>query len=85
MTNDDNFLFNVSDDVFDRYAKVGFSRLSEPEQVFICVWSLEGEVNNGGLDQFYFNSSGDHAITTPDALESIGASRSCPIGETGAA
>ena len=54
-------LFKVSDSVFDRYGKLGYEKLTWPEKVFVCVWGLEGEVNNGGFDQYYFNSSGDHA------------------------
>ncbi len=79
MTNDKNSLIKISEAVFARYSKVGFSHLSKPEQVFVCVWSLEAEVNNGGFDQFYFNSSGDHAVETVDALESIGASHTAEI------
>ena len=66
-------LFKVSDLVFNRYATVGYGELSRPEKVFVCVWGLEGEVNNGGFDQYYFNSSGDHALDTIESLEAIDA------------
>src|SRR5262245_20091887 len=66
-------LFKVCDHVFDRYGKLGYDKLSQPEKVFVCVWGLEGEVNNGGFDQYYFNSSGDHAIDAVESLEAIGA------------
>jgi hypothetical protein len=66
-------LFKVSDRVFDRYGKLGYNKLAQPEKVLACVWGLEGEVNNGGFDQYYFNSSGDHALDAVPSLEAIGA------------
>jgi hypothetical protein len=45
---------------------------SEAEWIIFRVWSLLGEVSNGGFDQFFFNSSGNHAAVTPDALRAIG-------------
>ena len=59
--------------LFKRYGTLGYDKLSRPEQMFVCVWDLEGEVNNGGVDQYYFNTSGDHALDAPKALEAIAA------------
>jgi hypothetical protein len=39
----------------------------------VGVWTLEAEVNNGGFDQYYFNSAGDLAMQTVEALKAIGA------------
>ena len=66
-------LFKVSEAVWGREAKHGFAGLTEPERVFLCVWSLEAEVNNGGFSQFFENSAGDHASATAGALRSVGA------------
>ena len=44
-----------------------------PGDVVDLVMELEGEVNNGGLHQFFYNSSGDSTSDTINALESIGA------------
>jgi hypothetical protein len=71
----------VADAAFRRYAAVGFDRLSEEEQTVILVWSLEGEVDNGGFDQFYFNSSGNFAAETVETLRRIGASRTAELVE----
>lgn len=38
-----------------------------------AIWTLEADVNNGGFDQYYLNSSGDHAWYAPRALEAVGA------------
>ncbi len=53
--------------------------LTPAEATFVRVWELEAEVNNGGFSQFYFNSAGDHAASTVDALEEIGAGRTAEI------
>lgn len=66
-------MYTLADEIFGRQANVGFSRLSAKERIFIQVWSLQGEVDNGGFYQFFFNSSGDHALGTADALRVIGA------------
>ena len=72
-------LFKVSDSVFDRYGKLGYEKLTWPEKVFVCVWGLEGEVNNGGFDQYYFNSSGDHTLDAVPSLEAIGAKHTATL------
>ena len=43
------------------------------EQVFVCVYELEREVNNGGFDQFFRNLAGQYAGETAQALTAIGA------------
>jgi len=43
------------------------------------VAKLEAEVNNGGFDQFFFNSAGDDAAQTIEALEAIGAHATAAI------
>jgi hypothetical protein len=69
-------LFKVADLVRQRRDKQGYDKLSKPERVFLCVWGLEGEVYNGGFDQYYFNSAGDHAGEAVESLGEIGAKSS---------
>ncbi len=45
----------------------------------LAIGLLEADVNNGGIDQYYFNSSGDHALFVPHALRKIGASSTAGI------
>lgn len=59
--------------VFERDDRLGYNNLSWPEKVFICVRDVECEINNGGFDQYYFNSSGNHALDAVPSLEAIGA------------
>jgi len=49
--------------------------------VLSALWALEAEVNNGGFDQFFFNSAGDLAFYAPEALRSIGANRMAALAE----
>ena len=81
MTDNFEFLESFLDPFFSRLDKVGFNNLSEIEKTFICIWSLEGEVNNGGFDQWFFNSSGDWAFDTPPSLLRIGAEATAGIVE----
>lgn len=54
-------------------------KLTDTEKVFYLVVQLEGEVNNGGFSQFFYNNSGDFANETPDALQKIGADKTADI------
>jgi hypothetical protein len=74
-------LFKVSEAVWAREARHGISGLTEPERVFLRVWNLEAEVNNGGFAQYFGNSAGDYAVGTPDALRSVGASEMAALTE----
>jgi hypothetical protein len=53
----------------------GFYRLSQQEQAYFSVCLLDGEVYNGGMHQFFFNSSGDYYCEALRGLEEMGAMR----------
>jgi len=42
-------------------------------QIAYITWQLEAEVNNGGFNQYFWNSSGEFADLAPDAFKEIGA------------
>lgn len=63
----------------DKLNRSGFESFSKPEKVLYAVFCLETEINNGGFEQYYFNSSGNYAIDTPAALEEIGAFRTAEL------
>lgn len=50
-----------------------FERLSPAQRSFYLNQCLEREVNNGGFEQFFGNSSGAHAHETIASLQEIGA------------
>ena len=60
-------------------AEVGFDALSERDRVLVTIWGLEADVNNGGFDQYFFNSSGDHAFAAVECLRRIGANAMADI------
>ncbi len=54
-------------------------RLNEHQKIFFFNQTIEREVNNGGFNQFYYNSSGDYAHETVESLKSIGAEKTALI------
>lgn len=53
--------------------------LSKPERVFYIAQSLEMEVNNGGFDQFFYNSSGNFSNELVSVFSEIGAKTTAAI------
>jgi len=51
----------------------GFEGLSKEEKVYFSVGILDGEVYNGGMHQFFSNSSGELYSEAVDALSLLGA------------
>lgn len=49
-----------------------FELLSPARRAVLLAEQLEAQVNNGGFDQFYLNSSGNGARWTPEALRLLG-------------
>ncbi|MBL7937431.1 MAG: DMP19 family protein [Bacteroidia bacterium] len=46
---------------------------NKSRQAIYMIWLLESEVNNGGFNQFYYNSTGQFSKHIPDALNLVGA------------
>jgi len=78
---DENLLWLVMDNLQQKQPK-DFKSLyqtvmlwNKSQQAIYMIWELETEVNNGGFDQFYFNSSGQFYQHLPDALRLICANK----------
>jgi hypothetical protein len=56
--------------------------LSYPQMAFYFNQELEREINNGGFDLYFHNSSGRYAVDTIDTLKLIGATKTAKILET---
>jgi len=54
---------------------------TKPRQAIFVIWWLEAEVNNGGYNQFYSNSSGQYNKILPEALKLIGANKFADLTE----
>jgi hypothetical protein len=50
-----------------------------PDNVVKLVEAFEAEINNGGFDQFFFNSTGDAWKETLEALDCIAALKTAAI------
>ena len=80
-TLDDNLLQVVFDNLSEKqptnYEKEYETVMSwtKSRQAIYMIWVLEAEVNNGGYNQFYFNSSGQFYKHLPDALRLVGATK----------
>lgn len=78
-TSDDSLLWVIADNLFKKILKdykkeyQTVMTFSKPRQAIYMIWELEAEINNGGFNQYYFNSSGQFAKLTPDALRLVGA------------
>ncbi|MFY7734889.1 MAG: DMP19 family protein [Bacteroidia bacterium] len=54
-------------------------RLTQPQRNFYFNQNLEREINNGGFNQYFYNSSGDFAHETIISLRIIGADKTADI------
>lgn len=70
----DNF-----DAVSKKYESSGYDSLSENEKLIYCVWWLEGEVNNGGFHQLFWNNAGDNTKDTLAFLSAIRANHTAEL------
>ena len=48
---------------------------NKSRQAIYIIWLLETEVNNGGFNQFYSNSSGEFSVFLPEVLKLVGAEK----------
>jgi hypothetical protein len=60
-----------------------FEDMSLGEQTAFCIDELEREVNNGGFEQFFLNSSGDNAHVMVESLRRIGAAQTARLVDQG--
>jgi hypothetical protein len=61
------------------YDEVKYFSLMQKERYVVDVVWLITEVNNGGLEQWFYNYSGGHAQETLEALRAIGAEETYAI------
>ncbi|QNM84529.1 DMP19 family protein [Polaribacter pectinis] len=69
----DNIYEIIGDDYRNELADI--QKLSKGQQAFWSTWVLEGEVNNGGFNQFYFNPSGQYSDMAEFGFKTIGAEK----------
>lgn len=59
--------------------RVGREGLTREELVILAIEALEREVNNGGYNQFFINSSKEYAAVVVDALKRIGCAETAQL------
>ena len=69
----DNIYEQVGDDYKKEFSNV--QKLTKGQQAMFSVWWVEAEVNNGGFNQFYFNSSGQYAEMAVAGFDLFGAKK----------
>ena len=62
-----------------KWAREGDGSLSVEERMIIAIQALESEVNNGGYEQFFMNSSNEYASMIVETLVRIGCHRTAEI------
>ncbi len=65
--------------VDQKAARIGMENLTDEERIILAVEALEREVNNGGYDQFFINSSNEFAPIIVDSLKRIGCSGTAEV------
>jgi hypothetical protein len=86
-TSDENLLQVAFDNLSEKlpadYKKQYETVMSwnKSRQAIYMIWALEAEVNNGGYNQFYFNSSGQFYKHLPEALRLVDANKFADLTE----
>lgn len=62
-----------------KWAREGEGSLSVEELMIVAIQALESEVNNGGYEQFFINSSNEYASMIVETLVRIGCHRTAEI------
>jgi len=77
-------IFNVClDTVFDEGDgnTEHLDRIGPEARLVYLLWCFDGEVHNGGFDQLFFNSLGDHCFEILEGLRKVGAPISAQLLE----
>ena len=69
--------------VFGLEREVGFDKLTKAQKYVSCIYGLKGEVENGGLSQYFFNSTGDYVSIAMEGIESHQCSAYCDFDAAG--
>ncbi|GAB5405033.1 MAG: hypothetical protein Aurels2KO_32640 [Aureliella sp.] len=65
-------LQGFEDRIWEQERNNGWDALSKEQQMYLAVFWLNAEVNNGGHSQYFFNSAGDNWQHALDGLKAMG-------------
>ncbi|MHC4144841.1 MAG: DMP19 family protein [Planctomycetota bacterium] len=75
----DSLVLAFEQAIDQKAARVGNDGLTDEERTILAVEALEREVNNGGYDQFFINSSKEFAPIIVDVLNRIGCAETAAL------
>lgn len=70
-SNEDKF-YEIADVIAEKQDQTGFDSLKMEEKNIFMIDTMLNEINNGGLDQYFFNTKGRYADDTINVLKMIG-------------
>jgi hypothetical protein len=73
------FLIELSANSRTQFGRVDYQAQTAVQKVFSAIWGLEAEVNNGGFQQYFYNTTGEAAGDVVAALNTIGANKTAKI------
>ena len=72
-------LQSIAQSIIEKWSKSGYNSLTPNEKVFFTVWAYAGDVDNGGLEGFFCNPTGENSADTYSSLLAIGADQHASI------
>ena len=75
-----DYIVLVIGDDYEREYEI-ITGLSDGFQMFYTTWIVDGEVNNGGFNQYFWNTSGEFAEAAVRGFQLIGASEHAKLME----
>ena len=72
---------NIGFILLDKEERKGLASFTQAERFVYAIEGMQREVNNGGWNQFFFNSSGALAYDLVPALQAVGSTKNLSIAE----
>lgn len=64
--------YAIADIIAEKEAEVTFNSLKVEEKNIYMIDTLLTEINNGGLDEYFFNTDGKYSVDTINLLKMLG-------------
>lgn len=77
----DSLVLAFEQAIDQKASEIGAEKLTDEERVVLAVEALEREVNNGGFEQFFLNSSREFTPIVVDALRRIACNATAELTE----
>lgn len=71
-SSEEDKFYAIADIIAEKEAESSFNSLKVEEKNIYMIDTLLGEINNGGLDEYFFNTNGKYCNDTINVLKMIG-------------